>query len=300
MTTPTTPLLSVDQLTVEFRQHRHSAARVVHGVSFDVTDGAFVGIVGESGSGKSVTARTVAGILAPNGVATGSVRYRGQERIGLPSKRAQRRREGIAMIFQNPRRALDPVFTVGNQLVETLRTHDRSLTKQQAVERAADLLAAVGIPDPRRRLRDHPHTMSGGMAQRVAIALALACSPDLLIADEPTSALDVSVQAQILDLLLGLRRDRGTALVFISHDLGAVAELCDDIVVMSGGQIVETGPAHQVISSPTHPYTRSLLNAVPRLRGTPLPADELPFAGPATREPLPGQPQPSDQARVSR
>lgn len=300
MTTPTTPLLSVDRLTVEFRQHRHSAARVVHGVSFDVADGAFVGIVGESGSGKSVTARTVAGILAPNGVATGSVRYHGQERIGLPSARVRGRRQGIAMIFQNPRRALDPVFTVGDQLVETLRAHDRSLTKRQAVDHAAGLMAAVGIPDPRRRLRDHPHTMSGGMAQRVAIALALACSPDLLIADEPTSALDVSVQAQILELLLGLRRDHGTALVFISHDLGAVAELCDDIVVMSGGRVVETGPTRRVIGGPAHSYTRELLNAVPRLRGTPVPADELPFAGAAPGEAPHGQRQPSGRTQVGR
>lgn len=295
-----TALLSIEGLNVGFRQHRRLTP-VVHGVSFDVAAGSVLGVVGESGSGKSVTARTVAGILAPNGVATGSIRYRGHELVGLTPKQSRVRRQGIAMVFQNPRRALDPVFTVGNQLIETLRGHDRSLTKGQAAYRAGELLAAVGIPEPRRRLGDYPHMMSGGMAQRVMIALALACSPDLLVADEPTSALDVSVQAQILELLLELRRERGTAIVFISHDLGAVAELCDDVVVMFDGRVVEKGPARRVISAPAHSYTNKLLNAVPRLRSAPVPAGELPFVGlgPAGAADCTAAP-PSDRTRVNR
>ncbi|MDV7243347.1 MULTISPECIES: ABC transporter ATP-binding protein [Rhodococcus] len=272
-----TPLLTVSGLNVDFTQGQ-GGTRVVEDVSFQVNSTSIVGVVGESGSGKSVTARAIAGILPGNGTSSGSVVFQDRELVNLSPRPARAARRGMSMIFQNPRMALDPVFTIGSQLTETLRLK-QDLSRRSARSQSAELLAAVGIPEPRRRLDDYPHMMSGGMAQRVMIALSLACSPDLLIADEPTSALDVSVQAQILELLKRLRDEIGTAIVFISHDLGAVAELCDDIVVMYNGHVVELGPAAEVIRSPRHPYTEGLLNAVPRLRDSPIGREELPFNG---------------------
>jgi oligopeptide/dipeptide ABC transporter ATP-binding protein len=263
--TARTPLLEVDGLEVRFWTSR-GIVHAVNGVSFDIAPGETLGIVGESGCGKSVTSLALLGILPRAGrVTAGSARFDGAELTHMSDSqlRAIRGRQ-IAMIFQDPMTSLNPVLTIGRQLREPLETH-LGLGKKAALDRAAELLHQVGIPRPRARLGDYPHQFSGGMRQRAMIAMALACEPKLLIADEPTTALDVTIQAQILDLLRELVAERDTALIMITHDLGVVAGICEQVKVMYAGTFVEGGAAEQIFGRPRHPYTLGLLQSVPRL-----------------------------------
>ena len=281
------PLLEVRDLTVTFRSRGRREVKAVDGVSLDVAAGATVGIVGESGSGKSVTSLAAMGLLGRRGVdITGTVRFDGADLLTMPQDelRAVRGKE-IAMVFQDPMSSLNPVLTIGRQITEILQRH-RGLKGSEARDVAADLLVSVGIGDAVRRLRTFPHQLSGGMRQRVMIAMALACQPRLLIADEPTTALDVTISAQILELLRSLVVGSKTALVLITHDLGVVAGLCDQVHVMYSGRIVESAPRRPLFAAPQHPYTTGLLASVPRLdqpRGVPLlpipgsPSDTLPW-----------------------
>ncbi|GAA3660606.1 ABC transporter ATP-binding protein [Nonomuraea antimicrobica] len=256
------PLLEVEDLAVEF-----GGTRVVRGVSFQVEEGETVAVVGESGSGKSVTAQSLLG-LVPHGarLAGGHIRIEGQEVTGLAEEQWRKLRgERISMIFQDPLSALNPSLTVGYQIGEMFRRH-RGLGRKEARGRSAELMALVGIPDAARRLDEYPHRFSGGMRQRVMIAMALALDPRLLIADEPTTALDVTVQAQILRLLRERQRAERLGMILISHDLGVVARAADRIAVMYAGRIVETGTVPEVYERPAHPYTRGLMRAVPSLR----------------------------------
>jgi peptide/nickel transport system ATP-binding protein len=261
----TAPLLAVKDLEVFFR-HGRDWLRVVEGTSFEVARGETIGIVGESGSGKTVTGLSILGLLPPGLARTqGSIRLDGREINGLPeSEMRSIRGRKVSMIFQEPMTALDPVFTVGEQIGETLRTHT-GCSIREGRDRAVEALTQVGIPLPERRINEYPHQLSGGMRQRVMIAIALACEPDLLIADEPTTALDVTIQAQILELLLKLVQARGTSLIFISHNLGVVAQCCERMVTMYAGQVVETGTIDDVLEHPLHPYTSGLLRSMPSL-----------------------------------
>ena len=281
------PLLSVRDLTVTFRRQGEEPFTAVDGVSFDVRPGQTVGLVGESGCGKSVTSLAIMGLLPRRGnEVSGTVDFEGTDLLSLSeSQMRDRRGKDIAMVFQDPLSSLNPVIPVGLQVTEVLERH-RGLSRKAATPLARDLLQRVGIPDPDRRLKDYPHQMSGGMRQRALIAIALACAPRLLIADEPTTALDVTIQAQILALLRELVADTGTALIMITHDLGVVAGLCDEVNVLYGGRIVERGSRHPLFAEPRHPYTHGLLASIPRLdaprgeRLTPIPgsvADNLPW-----------------------
>ncbi|MBL8286962.1 MAG: ABC transporter ATP-binding protein [Rubrivivax sp.] len=239
----------------------------VDAVSFDVRAGRTLAIVGESGCGKSVTALSVMGLAGAGARVAGSIRFEGRELVGMPERERQDLRgNGMAMIFQEPMTSLNPAFTVGEQIAEGLRRH-RGLGAAEAAAHALAMLKRVRIPAPEQRLHEHPHKLSGGMRQRVMIAMALACSPRLLIADEPTTALDVTIQAQILDLLRTLQRETGTAAVLITHDLGVVAETADEVAVMYAGRIVERAPVRTLFERPEHPYTVGLLGAMPRLSG---------------------------------
>src|SRR3954454_17619636 len=269
-----TPVLEVDDLAVTFNRRGEQPTRAVDGVSFAVAPGETIGLVGESGCGKSVTSLAVMGLLPKRGVqVTGSVRLDGQELIGASAGVLRRLRGAdMAMVFQDPLSSLNPTVTIGVQVTEVLHEHEET-TRKAAQARAVELLGEVGIPDPARRMGEYPHQLSGGMRQRALIAMALACSPRLLIADEPTTALDVTIQAQILELLRELVVGSGTALVMITHDLGVVAGLCDRVHVMYAGKIIETAERHQLFARPRQPYTAGLLASVPRLdsgRGTPL------------------------------
>jgi len=272
MTQTGSPLLQVCGLTAQFTQSG-VMSQVVKGISFDIGAGEAVGFVGESGSGKSVTARAVMR-LAPEGSSVqlgGSIRFDGQDVLQL-SEAAMRDIRGrrIAMVFQDPMTSLNPVMTVGAQIDDIVRRHT-GLSRQQVRRRSIELLELVGIRDAARRANDHPHQFSGGMRQRVLIAIAVSCEPQLLIADEPTTALDVTVQAQILRLLLRLREELGMALMLISHDFGVIAGMVERVHVMLEGDIVESGPIDGIFAQPQHAYTRALLDAVPRLDG----AEEL-------------------------
>ena len=283
----TEPLLSVRDLRVTFQRQGEAKFLAVDGVSFDVRPGQTVGLVGESGCGKSVTSLAIMGLLPERGnTVAGTAMFDGEDLLSF-SRSAMRDRRGadIAMIFQDPLSSLNPVVTIGRQVTEVMERH-RGLSRKEAIPKAAELLERVGIPDPMARLVNYPHQLSGGMRQRALIAMALACNPRLLIADEPTTALDVTIQAQILALLKELVVDTGTALVMITHDLGVVAGLCDEINVLYAGKNVERGGRHQLFQRPRHPYTVGLLNSIPRLdapRGeklTPVPgsvADNLPW-----------------------
>ncbi|WP_328333173.1 MULTISPECIES: ABC transporter ATP-binding protein [unclassified Streptomyces] len=255
------PVLSVRDLSVSFS----SGGRTVHAVdqvSYDLMPGEVLAVVGESGCGKSVTSLAVMGLLPPTATVTGSVLLSGQELVGAGEKELGRvRGNDIAVIFQEPMTSLNPVLTVGRQIGEVLRRH-RGLSRREARERAVELLGLVGIPAPRQRIDEYPHQLSGGMRQRVMIAIAVACDPAVLIADEPTTALDVTVQAGILEVLQSLRERLGTAIVLITHDLGVVADTADRVLVMYAGRAVEQAPVHELFATPRHPYTRGLLGAV--------------------------------------
>jgi peptide/nickel transport system ATP-binding protein len=258
-------LLEVENLQTHFRTPE-GVNRAVDGVSFQVDEGETLAIVGESGCGKSVTANSILRLIPePPGKIAGAIRFAGKDLLQL-SEREMRRIRGkdISMIFQEPMTSLNPVLSVGRQLRETLSVHE-GLERHAADDRAEQMLALVGIPEPRRRLSEYPHQLSGGMRQRVMIAIALACSPKLLIADEPTTALDVTIQAQILDLMRNLKHRVGAAIVLITHDLGVVAEVAERVMVMYAGRKVEEAPVADLFRSPRHPYTQGLLGAVPKL-----------------------------------
>ena len=261
----TEPVLSVRDLRVEFVTRR-GALKAIDGISFDIGRGEVLGVVGESGAGKSVTGSAVIGLIDPPGrIAGGEIRLSGRRIDNLPPEEMRRvRGKRIGMIFQDPLTSLNPLYRVGEQLVETIRTHT-NLSSSAARQRAIDLLAEVGIPAPERRIDGYPHEFSGGMRQRVVIALALCAEPELIIADEPTTALDVSVQAQIISLLKRLGREHGTAIMLVTHDMGVIAETADRVAVMYAGRIAEIGPVREVVQSPLHPYARGLMGAIPSL-----------------------------------
>ena len=258
-------LLEVKGLKVRFTTE-DGVVRAVDDVSFELERGKVLGVVGESGSGKSVTAMTILGLTRDKNTAfEGEVIYGGENLLALPEARLREvRGNEIAMIFQDPMTSLNPVYTVGSQIVEAIVTHEQA-SKQEAKRRAVELLRQVGIPNPQQRVDDYPHQFSGGMRQRAMIAMALSCNPDVLIADEPTTALDVTIQAQILELLDRLREDFDSAVFLITHDLGVVAEVADEIAVMYAGRIVERGTKRQVFYDPQHPYAWGLLGSIPRL-----------------------------------
>jgi len=260
--------LEIRDLHVSFRTE-NGLVRAVDGLSLTVENDDVVGIVGESGSGKTVSMMAVMRLIRdPNAIITGEVLLRGRNLMSLPQgeMRAVRGAE-IAMIFQDPMTALTPVYTVGWQIAEQLRAH-RKMTRQEARRRSIELLAEVGIPNPDRRVDEYPHEFSGGMRQRVMIAMALSCNPALLIADEPTTALDVTIQAQILELMKRLRRDHGSSILIITHDMGVVSDLAERVVVMYAGGVVEEGPKRAVFREPQHPYTWGLLDSIPRVGRT--------------------------------
>jgi peptide/nickel transport system ATP-binding protein len=258
------PLLSVEDLQTQF-DTEDGTVRAVDGVSFDVEAGETVCLVGESGSGKTVACESITKLIPrpPGEITGGAVHFDGEDLTELSGKALREYRGGrIGHVFQNPQGALDPVYTVGDQLIEAIQLH-RDVPKSAARERAVDLLDRVGIGDVSERIDDYPHQFSGGMKQRVVIAMALACDPDLLIADEPTTALDVTIQAQVLRLLDDLQDERDMAMLFVTHDLGVVAEIADRVVVMYAGKVMETGDVYQVFENPSHPYTRALLDCLP-------------------------------------
>jgi oligopeptide/dipeptide ABC transporter ATP-binding protein len=262
---PGSALLEVHGLTVAF-ETLAGPVHAVNGLDMELRPGEIVGLVGESGSGKSVTSRAIMGLLPPRtSRIAGSVRLAGRELVGLPEAQYRRvRGEHVAMIFQDPLTALDPLYRAGEQVAEALRFHF-GLSRSAASRRVVELLDAVGLPDPAGTARRYPHELSGGMRQRVMIAMALACEPELLIADEPTTALDVTVQAQILELLRRLVRERGMALLLITHDLGVVRELCERAVVLYAGRVAEEGPVSDLLRSPLHPYTSGLGVSMPSI-----------------------------------
>ncbi len=260
-----TKLLEVSNLKTYFKTEA-GIAKAVDGVSFDIYRDEVIGIVGESGSGKSVTALSMMRLIPdpPGKIVEGSIKLNGTDllKLSLPEMRKLRGNE-IGMIFQEPMTSLNPVFRIGFQVSETILNHE-SISKQDAFDRGVQMLELVGIPDARKRMNDYPHQFSGGMRQRVMIAMALACNPQLLIADEPTTALDVTIQAQILELMLKLKEERkGSAIIMITHDLAVVAETCSRVIVMYGGKVQEIGTSRQIFNNPLHPYTRGLLESIP-------------------------------------
>jgi peptide/nickel transport system ATP-binding protein len=286
------PLLEVESLKTHFFT-RDGVVRAVDGVSFSIQPGETLALVGESGCGKSVTSLSIMRLIAspPGRVVSGAVRFNGRDLLRLtePEMRKVRGNE-ISMIFQEPMTSLNPVLTIGRQIAETLVLH-RGMGRADARARAVELLRLVHISEPARRAREYPHQMSGGMRQRVMIAMALACDPKVLIADEPTTALDVTIQAQILDLMRELQAKTGTAILLITHDLGVVAEMAQRVVVMYAGRKVEEAPVGELFARPRHPYTRGLMNSMPRLgagHGARERLQEIPGMVPSLREPLAG------------
>ena len=288
-------LLEVRDLRVSF-ETPDGTVNAVNGVDFALEAGRSLAVVGESGSGKSQIMLAVMGLLARNGTASGSVRFDGTELLGLDEGAFNRiRASEIAMVFQDPMTALNPYMRISDQMTEVLTLH-RGMGRREALDEAVRLLDAMEVPDARTRIRMYPHEFSGGMRQRVLIAMALLCRPRLLIADEPTTALDVTVQSQIVRLLAGLRSDLGTAIVLVTHDVGVVAGSCDEMVVLYGGRVMESGPVESVFAAPLHPYTRGLLDAVPTIDrdderlpaipGDPLGASLLPAGCPFARAAL--------------
>jgi oligopeptide/dipeptide ABC transporter ATP-binding protein len=277
-------ILSVSNLSIGFDTD-DGLIPVIEDVSFSLHQGGTLALVGESGCGKSVTAFALLKLLPPFGrIISGSIKFRGKELVNLTESEIQSiRGDRISMIFQEPMSALNPVFTVGSQVAESLILH-RAMDKQSAWEQAIEMLSAVGIADAAQRAKSYPHQLSGGLRQRIMIAMALSCAPDILVADEPTTALDVTIQAQILDLMHDLQERFGTAILFISHDFGVVSRMADDIAVMYAGKIVETGSAREVLTESKHPYTRALLETTPRIDAS---LTRLPAIG--GRVPAPGQ-----------
>jgi peptide/nickel transport system ATP-binding protein len=264
-----TALLSVRDLAVEFKVGREAPRVAVRGISFDVPADRTVALVGESGSGKSVSAMAILRLLPENAHISGSIRFEGRELTSLPLAQIRALRgSAMSVVFQEPMSSLNPVFTVGDQIGEVLRIHER-IGRRAAQLRAIDLLTEVGLPDPRLRVHSYPHELSGGQQQRVMIAMAIACKPKLLIADEPTTALDVTIQKQVLELLARLRRSHRMSVLFISHDLGVVGEIADEVIVMQAGEVREHGAVTQIFTSPRHPYTRALLACRPDLERHP-------------------------------
>ena len=259
----TTPLLQVKDLIVEF-PHRHGSLRALDGISFDIAPGEILGVVGESGAGKSLTGAAIIGLLEPPGrIAGGEILLEGARIDNLSQEQLRHvRGRRIGAIFQDPLTSLNPLYTVGRQLTETIQTH-LPMNYADARRRAISLLEDTGIPGAAQRIEHYPHQFSGGMRQRVVIALALAAEPKLIVADEPTTALDVSIQAQIIALLKSVCRQRGAAVMLITHDMGVIAETCDRVAVMYAGRIAEVGPVHEVINRPAHPYTDGLMAAIP-------------------------------------
>ncbi|MGE3260177.1 MAG: ABC transporter ATP-binding protein [Bacteriovoracia bacterium] len=258
------PVLEVKNLRTAFRTENGELI-AVDDVSFSVKPGQTVGIVGESGCGKSVTSLSIMGLIPspPGRIAGGQILFKGKDLVKLPAGEMRKiRGNDISMIFQEPMTSLNPVFTIGNQIMEAIQLHQK-LNKKDARAKAIEMLKLVGIPAPESRVDDYPHQLSGGMRQRVMIAMALSCNPEVLIADEPTTALDVTIQAQILELIKSLREKLNMAVVLITHDLGVVAETCDHVVVMYAGRVVEQGTAEDIFYRPSHPYTKGLLNSIP-------------------------------------
>jgi len=288
----TAPLLEVDDLRTHFFT-RDGVVRAVDGVSFSIQPGETLALVGESGCGKSVTSLSIMRLIAspPGRIVSGAVRFNGRDLLRLTEPEMRKvRGNDISMIFQEPMTSLNPVLTIGRQIAETLVLH-RAMTRSDAMARAVELLRLVHIPEPARRAGEYPHQMSGGMRQRVMIAMALACDPRLLIADEPTTALDVTIQAQILDLMRELQAKTGAAILLITHDLGVVAEMAQRVVVMYAGRKVEEAPVGELFARPRHPYTRGLMNSMPRLgagHGARQRLQEIPGMVPSLREPLVG------------
>jgi oligopeptide/dipeptide ABC transporter ATP-binding protein len=256
-------ILEIQDLRVHFRT-MDGTVKAVDGVSFNIAAGASVGIVGESGSGKSVTSLAIMRLIdAPGFIAGGRILLRGKDLTSMSDEQMQKiRGDDISMVFQEPMTALNPVYTVGDQVAEVLRVH-RNMSRKQAMQRTVELFRMVGIPAPEERVRQYPHNLSGGMRQRVMIAMALANEPDVLILDEPTTALDVTIQAQILELVKDLRANVNTAVLLITHDIGVIAEMSDEVIVMYGGKVMEHASVSQIIQDPKHPYTKGLLSSIP-------------------------------------
>ena len=276
MTDTAEALLQVKNLRTSFS----TAEGVVHAVdnvSFNVRRGEAVALVGESGCGKSVTAMSIMRLVAtPGRITAGEIRFKGRDLVQIPEKEMRNvRGNDIAMVFQEPMTSLNPVFKIGAQVAEAIRIH-RKVSKKEAWKQAGEMLDLVSIPDPVKRLDDYPHQLSGGMRQRVMIAIALSCDPELLIADEPTTALDVTIQAQIMELLAGLQKKLGLAILLITHDLGVVAEFCERVIVMYTGRVVEEAPVHALFANPAHPYTRGLLKSLPSVIKDEAPHGRLP------------------------
>jgi peptide/nickel transport system ATP-binding protein len=268
------PILRVENLCVEFKT-RAGTARVLDGVDLTLAQGETLGIVGESGCGKSMTALSIMRLVPtpPGRIVAGSISLRGEQLLSSSDQRMRALRGNrISMIFQEPMTSLNPVFTIGDQIAEAVRLHE-PLSAAAAALKAVEMLRVVRIPDPEQRVHDYPHQLSGGMRQRVMIAMALACKPDVLIADEPTTALDVTVQAQIFDLLSDLKQQNGTSIILITHNIGAIAEMADRVAVMYAGRKVEEGPVAEVLANPKHPYTRGLIACVPHLHDGEMDAD---------------------------
>lgn len=260
-------LIEIEGLSVSFETEQ-GRIKAIDDVGFSLEQGGILGIVGESGCGKSVTAMSLMRLLPqPSArIESGSIEYRGQDIVTLPKEDLYKiRGHKIAMIFQEPMTALNPVYRIGRQMLETYTLHFPHLSMQDKMERCLRLLGEVGIPEAEKRLREYPHQLSGGMRQRVMIAMALACEPDLLIADEPTTALDVTTQAQILDLMLRLRKEKGMGIIMITHDLGVIAEVCEQVLVMYAGRVAEHASVRELFKDPKHPYTRGLLSSMPSL-----------------------------------
>ncbi|MCP4185256.1 MAG: ABC transporter ATP-binding protein [Hyphomicrobiales bacterium] len=263
-------LLKVENIVVDFAT-RAGPARVLDHVSLSVMEGQTLGVVGESGCGKSMTALSIMGLVPspPGEVTSGVISFDGEDLIQADEPRMREiRGKDISMIFQEPMTSLNPVFTVGEQIAESLRLHEQC-TPREAWSKAVEMIRSVGIPESELRAKNYPHQMSGGMRQRVMIAMALACGPRVLIADEPTTALDVTVQAQIFDLLKDLQNKSKTAIILITHDMGVIAQMCDHVAVMYAGWVIETGTTQEILTSPRHPYTRGLISCVPHLEETP-------------------------------
>ena len=259
-------ILEVSNLTIHIKTHK-GIVQAVRDVNFYLNEQETLAVVGESGSGKSITMKGIMGILPKNGKVTeGTVMYNGKDLTKYTEREMQTiRGSEIAMVFQDPMTSLNPTMRIGKQIEEMLKAHKKDMTAEQRKARAIELLSLVGISNPEERYKQYPHQLSGGMRQRVVIAIALACDPKVLIADEPTTALDVTIQAQILDLMNQLKKETGTSILFITHDLGVVAEVCDDVAVMYCGRVVERGDVKTIFANPSHPYTKGLLGSIPRL-----------------------------------